>query len=62
MTETGDFIIIIFVTAFGGLLSRKTGKKFKGLLAKANGKDLSYIVNLVDRKEIRTFLEKEIIF
>ncbi len=53
---------IIFVTAFGGLLSRKNGKKFKGLLAKANGKDLSYIVNLVDRKEIRPVIEKEIIF
>jgi NADPH:quinone reductase-like Zn-dependent oxidoreductase len=53
---------IIFVTAFGGLISRKNGKKFNGLLAKANGKDLSFIVNLVDNKEIRPVIEKEIQF
>ncbi|PKM54022.1 Alcohol dehydrogenase [Petrocella atlantisensis] len=53
---------IIFVTAFGGLISRKNGKKFKGLLARANGKDLSYIGNLVDKKEIRPVIEKEIPF
>ena len=53
---------IIFVTAFGGLISHKKGKKFKGLLAKANGKDLSFIVNLVDKKEIRPVIEKEILF
>lgn len=53
---------IIFVTAFGGLISRKNGKKFKGLLARANGKDLSYIGNLVDKNEIRPVIEKEIPF
>ena len=53
---------IIFITAFGGWISRKKGKKFNGLLAKANGKDLSFIVNLVDNKEIRPVIEKEISF
>lgn len=53
---------IIFITVFGGLISRKKGKKFKGLLAKANGKDLSFIVNLVDKKEMRPVIEKEILF
>ncbi|PKM58325.1 MAG: alcohol dehydrogenase [Firmicutes bacterium HGW-Firmicutes-3] len=53
---------IIFITAFGGWISRKNGKKFTGLLARANGKDLSFISNLVDKNKIRPVIEKEIPF
>lgn len=53
---------IILVTAFGGWLSRKKGQKYQGLLAKANGKDLALIADLVDQKEIRPVIYKEIPF
>lgn len=53
---------IVFITAFGRLISQKKGKTFKGLLAKANGIDLTTISKLADNKKIQPVIDKEISF
>lgn len=50
------------VTLFGGLLSRKNGPSFQGLLARANAEDLETIARLIDEKKIKAVIEKEIPF
>jgi NADPH:quinone reductase-like Zn-dependent oxidoreductase len=53
---------IIFISSFGSLISKKNGQSFKGLLAKANGKDLSFISQLAHEKAIKPVIYKEIDF
>jgi NADPH:quinone reductase-like Zn-dependent oxidoreductase len=53
---------ILQVTAFGSFMSKKGGQTFQGLLAKADSKDLETIATLIDDKQIKTVIEKEIPF
>jgi NADPH:quinone reductase-like Zn-dependent oxidoreductase len=53
---------ILQVTAFGGMLSKKGGQTFKGLLAKPNAVDLGFIAQLVDEGKLAAVIEREIAF
>jgi len=53
---------ILQITAFGGMLSKKDGQSFKGLLAKPSAEDLSTIAELIYEKRLVPVIEKEIPF
>lgn len=53
---------ILQITAFGGMLSKKDGQSFKGLLLKPCVEDLAFIAVLMDEKRLVPVIEKEIQF
>lgn len=70
MTPQGRFVMvggksmlqIIQVTALGGMLSKKGGQIFKGLLAKPSADDLMFIAKLVDELKLIPIIEREVKF
>lgn len=53
---------ILQVTAFGGMLTKKGGQSFKGLLARPNAEDLTFIASLVDGLKLIPVIEREVAF
>ncbi len=53
---------ILQVAAFGGMLTKKGGQSFKGLLARPNAEDLTFIASLVDELKLIPVIEREVAF
>lgn len=53
---------ILQVTAFGGMLTKKGGQSFNGLLARPNAEDLTFIAGLVDGLKLIPVIEREVAF
>jgi NADPH:quinone reductase-like Zn-dependent oxidoreductase len=53
---------ILQVTAFGGMLTKKGGHSFKGLLARPSAEDLTFIASLVDGLKLIPVIEREVAF